>query len=196
MKAKLISTIGIVTALIAGSAVAQPEQHAEAEKAIAKIVLQKDYAELKFHSRDVVTMTKNDKVQGLNGLMSLNWFGGAPGSRVTAEVLWFEKKDDLLKFYGSANKWDDCKLDEINCTRIWKMGANRYTWTDGEHFMLSVGGPPCPPEEMVKDLLAMIGSKVAEIEKQRENERAPREPGKEKSQQDSGGQPAIRPESK
>ena len=42
----------------------------------------------------------------------------------------------------------------------------------------------------------MIGSKVAEIETQRENERAPREPGKEMSQQDGGGQPATRPESK
>ena len=180
MKTKFISTIGIVTALFAGSAVAQPEKHPEAEKAMAKIALQKDFGkELKFHSRDVVTMTKNDKVPGLNGLMFLNWFGGAPDTKVSAEVLWFEKKDDLIKFFTSRTKGNDLKLDEFNGTKIWNIGEDDYAWTDGEHFMVSLVGSSRPPEEMVKDLLAMIGSKVEEIEKQRKNEQAPREPEKE-----------------
>ncbi len=175
MKANLIS-IGIVTALFAGSAVAQPEKHPEAEKAMAKIVLQKDFGkQLKFHSREVVTVARNDKVPGLNGLMFMYWWGDA-GITIKASVVWFEKKDDLLKFYASTTQGNDYKLGEFNGTRIWKMGKDGYTWTDGEHFMVSLGGPPLPPEEMVKDWLGMIGSKVAEIEKQRENERAPGEP--------------------
>lgn len=169
--------------LIAGKALAQPEEHPEANKAIGKIVLQKNYGELKFHSRDFVTMTKNDRVQGLNGLMFLNWFGGAPDTRVSAEVLWFEKKDDLLKFDASKPKGNDSKLEEINGVRIWKMGADGYSWTDGEHFLVSVGGPPSPPEEMVKDLLAMIGSKVTAIEKQPGNEKTPGGRQEEASQQ-------------
>jgi hypothetical protein len=44
------------------------------------------------------------------------------------------------------------------------MGEHGYSWTDGEHFLVSLGGNPQPPDEMVKDWLAMIGSKVAEIE--------------------------------
>ncbi len=180
MKTKLISAICIVTALFTGSAIAQPEKHPEAEKAMAKIVLQKDFGkQLKFHSREVVTMAKNDKVPGLNGLMFMRWKGDDPSAGVEATVVWFEKKDDLLKFYVSTTKGNDYKLGEFNGTRIWKIGENGYTWTDGENFLVSLGGAPLPPEEMVKDLLYMIGSKVAEIEKQRENERAPREPRKE-----------------
>jgi len=190
MKTKFISTIAIVTALFAGSAVAQSEQHFEADKAIAKIVLQKDYGEqLKFASREFVTMTKNYRVPGLNGLMFMRWTGTEPGTRVDAQVLWFEKTLDLLRFYASETKREDHKLGEFNGTRIWKMSQDRtegYLWTDGKHFMVSLGGSPHPPEEMVKDLLAMIGSKVAEIEKRRqeiekrrENEQAPREPAKE-----------------
>jgi hypothetical protein len=197
MKTKLISTIGIVTTLLAGSAVAQPEKHPEAEKAMAKIVLQKDFGnQLKFHSREVVTVAKNDKVPGLNGLMFMRWKGDDSSAGVEATVVWFEKKDDLLKFYASTTQGNDYKLGEFNGSRIWKIGENGYTWTDGKNFLVSLGGSPRPPEEMVKDWLAMIGSKVAEIEKQRENERAPGEPGKEKSQPEGGGQPATRPESK
>jgi hypothetical protein len=115
-------------------------------------------------SDGILEMTLKDLNQ--DGVLDLR-------SKVTAEVLWFEKKDDLLKFQETATKGSDCKLEEINGARIWKMGADRYSWTDGEHFLVSVVGPPCPPEEMIKDLLAMIGSKVTETEKQLENEKKP-----------------------
>lgn len=190
MKTKFIFTIAIVTALFAASAVAQLEQHFEADKALEKIVLKKDYGEqIKFVSRKFVTMDKNDRVPGLNGLMFLEWTGTEPGTSVKAEVLWFEQTLDLLRFYASETKRENQKLVEFNGTRIWKMSEDRregYVWTDGKHFMVSLAGSPHPPEEMVKDLLAMIGSKVAEIEKlrqeiekRRENEQAPREPAKE-----------------
>jgi len=54
-----------------------------------------------------------------------------------------------------------------------KIGENGYSWTDGEHFLLSLGGSSRPPDEMVKDWLAMIGSKVAETKKEAEKNPVP-----------------------
>lgn len=131
-----------------------------------KIVLKKDFGEkLKFHSREVVTMLQNDRVPGLNGLMFMRWKGNDPGAEVMVSVQWFEKKDDLLKFYGPTTKRKDYKLGELDGKSLWMIGENGYSWTDGEHFLVSLGGSPRPPDEMVKDWLSLIGSKVAEIKK-------------------------------
>jgi hypothetical protein len=97
--------------------------------------------------------------------MFMRWKGDAPGTEVMASVQWFEKKDDLLKFYASATKREDCTLGKFDGTTIWKIGKNGYLWTDGEHFLVSLGGSPPPPDEMAKDWLAMIVSKVAELGK-------------------------------
>ena len=74
-------------ALISSSAVAQPAKHPEAEKALARIVLKKDFGDdLRFHSREVVTIARNDGVPGLNGLMFVRWKGDNPGTEVMASV--------------------------------------------------------------------------------------------------------------
>lgn len=134
---------------------------------MAKIALKKDFGKnLKFHSREVVTMLRNDRVPGLNGLMFVRWKGGDPSTEVMASIQWFEKKNDLLEFYASTTKRVDYQLGELNGTTLWKIGKSGYSWTDGRHFLVSLGGSPLPPEEMVKDWLAMIGSKVAELGKE------------------------------
>ncbi len=180
MTSKLITTIGILTMLFAVSAVAQQKQekHLEADKALAKFIdLEQDFGEkLKFHSREVVTMAVNDKVPGLNGLMFMRWKGDAPNHAVLASVQWFEKKEDLLKFYASSTKQEIYKLGAFEGTSVWKInedGGGGYSWTDGEHILVSLGGAPSPPPEMVKAWLAMIDSKVADIEKKREKEQMP-----------------------
>ena len=178
MHTKLLIIFGALSVLFSTGAFAQqgiPATHPQAEKAMAEIVLKKDFGNnLKFHSREVVTMLKNEGVPGLNGLMFMRWKGG-PGNAVMASVQWFEKKDDLLKFYTSTTKRKDYQLSEFDGTTLWKIGENGYLWTDGEHFLVSLGGSPPPPEGMVKDWLAMIGSKVAEIEKEAEKNPAPTE---------------------
>jgi hypothetical protein len=152
---------------------AQPPKHPGAEKAMAKIVLEKDFGDdLKFHSRQVVTMAHNDKVPGLNGLMFMRWKGEAPGTEVMASVQWFEETKDLLAFYDQSKKREDYKLGEFDGTKVWKIGEAGYSWTDGEHFLVSLGGSPAPPPEMVKAWLAMIASKVAEVEKEDEEKPA------------------------
>ena len=78
---------------------------------------------------------------------------------------WFEKKGDLLRLYSKSRKRADHKLSKFNGTTLWKIGEAGYSWTDGEHFLVSLGGSPAPPPEMVKAWLAMIASKVAEVEK-------------------------------
>lgn len=50
--------------------------------------------------------------------------------------------------------------------------------------MVSLGGSPRPPEEMGEDWLSMIGSKVAEIEKEAEKNPAPVEKPKKKANKD------------
>jgi hypothetical protein len=157
------------------SAVAQPAKHAGAEKALARIVLEKDFGDdLKFHSREVVTLAQNDRVPGLNGLMFMRWKGDTPGTEVMASVKWFEKKNDLLKFYANSKARPDYRLGEFEGTTLWKIGQNGYSWTDGEHFLVSLGGAPAPPPEMVKAWLALIASKVAEVEKAAEKKRTPK----------------------
>lgn len=176
MPTKLLTILGTLAVLFASDASAQPGKpapHPGAEKAMEKIVLKKDYGEkLKFHSREVVTLLQNDRVPGLNGLMFMSWKGAA-GTVVTASVQWFEKKDDLLKFYASTTKRKDYKLAELDGYSLWMIGENGYSWTDGEHFLVSLGGSPRPPEDMVKDWLSLIGSKVAEIEKDGKETSAP-----------------------
>jgi hypothetical protein len=182
MKAKFIPIIGFVIALVAGSVIAQQvkrAKHPKAAKALAKIVLRKDYGNLlKFESREFQTDAWNDVVPSLNGMMFMRWKGDDEDTEVEAVVLWFEQKDALIKFYESTTKRDDYKLDEFNGKKIWKIGENGYTWTDGEHFLVSMGGSPRPPDEMVNDFLGMISNKVAGIEEQRKKEQAPREPEK------------------
>ena len=53
------------------------------------------------------------------------------------------------------------------------IGEKGYSWTDGEHFLVSLGGSPQPPQEMVEAWLSMIGSKVAEIEKKAKSKSEP-----------------------
>ena len=171
--------LGALSVLFSNGAFAQQGitvPHPQAERAMAEIVLKKDFGKnLKFHSREVVTMLKNERVPGLNGLMFMRWEGDGPGNVVMASLQWFEKKDDLLKFYATTKQGNDYKLGKFEGTTLWRIGENGYSWTDGEHFLLSLGGSPPPPDEMVKDWLAMIGSKVAEIERKAEKNPVPTE---------------------
>ena len=170
MKAKYPPLVSAIALLVSLSAVAQgqvPQKHPGAEKAMAKIVLEEDFGDdLKFHSREVVTLAQNDRVPGLNGLMFMRWKGDGAGTEVMASVQWFEKKEDLLAFYAGSKKRKGFKLGEFDGTVLWKVGESGYSWTDGEHFMVSLGGSPPPPPEMVKAWLAMITSKVADLEKE------------------------------
>lgn len=183
MQTRLLTILGTLAVLFSPDASAQqgkPAPHPQAEEAMEKIVLKKDFGEnLKFHSREVVTMLQNDRVPGLNGLMFMRWKGDEPGTEVMASVQWFEEKDDLLKFYAPTTKRKDYKLGEFDGTALWMIGENGYSWTDGEHFLVSLGGSPRPPQEMVKAWLSMIGSKVAEIEREATKKSGPVEKPKE-----------------
>jgi hypothetical protein len=166
MQSKLLPTLAALTVLISSSAVAQPPKHRGAEKALAKIVFEKDFGDaLQFHSREVVTIARNDRVPGLNGLMFMRWKGGDGSTEVLASVQWFEKEKDLLAFYAPSRKGKDYTLGEFDGTTLWKIGESGYSWTDGEHILVSLGGTPAPPPEMVKAWLTMVPSKVAEVEK-------------------------------
>jgi hypothetical protein len=172
MQSKFVPILGTLSVLVSSSAMAQLPKHPEAENALAKIVLEKDFGDdLKFRSRQVVTIARNDKVPGLNGLMFMKWKGG-PGTEVMASVQWFEKKDDLIKFCAESKKRADYKLKKFEKTTLWKIGEAGYMWTDGEHFLVSLGGSPAPPSEMVKAWLEMIPSKVADVEKEAEKQDA------------------------
>jgi len=159
------SFLAIAYILMSSSVFAQPPKHAEAEKAMARIGLQKDFGDkLTFQSREVVTMAENDKLPGLNGLMFMRWKGEGPGTAVLASVQWFEKKDDLLSFYAATTKRKDYMLSKLDGTTVWKIGENGYSWTDGEHFLVSLAGAPPPPRDMFQAWLALIPSKVSEVE--------------------------------
>ena len=169
-QSSIVTVIVVANAIVlslTSIAIAQPPSHSKAENALARIVLKKDFDEqLKFHSREVVTISPNNSVPGLNGLMFMRWKGDDPGTEVMASVQWFERKADLLRFYETSKERANFKLGEFEEAALWAMGKSAYQWTDGEHFHVSLGGSPDPPPEMLKAWLKLVPSKVAEVEKQ------------------------------
>lgn len=122
---------------------AQTAAHPGAERALERIVLEQDFGEdLKFYSREVVTFAENPRVQGLNGLMFMRWKGAEPATEVVASVQWFEETSDLLPFYRAGKASQVRGLLPIGDTVIWKTGENSCLWTDGEHFVVGLGGSP------------------------------------------------------
>jgi hypothetical protein len=143
---------------------AQTAPHPGAKKAMERIVLERDFGDnLKFHSREVITIAENSKVPGLNGLMFMRWKGAAPAMEVVASVQWFEDTSDLLHFYRAEKARTGRGLLPIGDTVIWKTGDNSYLWTDGEHFVVGLGGSPAPPKEMLEAWLALIGSNPPDL---------------------------------
>lgn len=156
--------LSILVALLAPQGHAQPTPHPGAEKALERIVLEEDFGNnLVFHSREVVTMAENPSVQGLNGLLFLRWKGVDPSREIVASVQWFEKTDDLLIFYRAERARVGRGLLPIGDTVIWKTGKSSYLWTDGEHFVVGLGGSPAPPREMLEAWLVIIGSNPPDL---------------------------------
>ena len=143
---------------------AQTAPHPGAEKALARIVLERDFGDdLKFDSREVVTIDENPRVRGLNGLMFMRWKGADTQAKVVASVQWFEETSDLLPFYRAEKARTVRGLLAIGDTVIWKTSENSYLWTDGEHFVVGLGGSPTPPKEMLEAWLALIKSNPPDL---------------------------------
>jgi hypothetical protein len=142
----------------------QAAPHPGAERALERIVLEQDFGDdLKFYSREVVTIAENPKVRGLNGLMFMRWKGAEPATEVVASVQWFEDTSDLLPFYRAEKARTGRGLLPIADTVIWKTGENSYLWTDGEHFVVGLGGSPAPPLEMLEAWLALVESNPPDL---------------------------------
>tara|TARA_B110000483_G_scaffold139508_1_gene166643 strand:- start:649 stop:1179 length:531 start_codon:yes stop_codon:yes gene_type:complete len=158
----LLSTFSV---LEAAHEITQPRPHSEAEKAMAGIDLERDFGpQLKFHSREIVTMAINNQILGMNGLMSMRWRGDDPHTEITASVQWFEHRSDLLNFYAEGVNRDGFQLGQINGAVVWEIGEHGFSWTDGEHFLVSLIGSPPPPPKMLNAWMASVPSNVAEIE--------------------------------
>lgn len=122
------------------------------------------FPQLKFHSREIVTMAINNQVPGMNGLMFMRWRGDDPYTEITASVQWFEHRSDLLNFYAESVNRNGFQLGKINGAVVWEIGEHGFSWTDGEHFLVSLIGSPPPPPNMLNAWMASVPSNVAEIE--------------------------------
>lgn len=146
-------------ALLAPQGHAQTSKHPGAEAALARIVLERDFGDgLQFQSREAVTLAENTTVPGLHGLLFMRWTGASPDIEVMASVQWFQNREDLLRFYRAEKKRSTRGLRSIGNTVIWRTGDNSYLWTDGEHFVIGIGGSPAPPDEMLEAWLTLIES--------------------------------------
>lgn len=158
----LLSTFSV---LEAAPEIPRPRPHPEAEKAMAAINLEQDFGtQLKFHSREIVTMANNHQVPGMNGLMFMRWRGDDPKTEVTASVQWFEHRSDLLNFYAETVHRGGFLSGKLNDKVVWEIGEHGFSWTDGKHFLVSLIGSPPPPPKMLNAWMALIPSNVAEIE--------------------------------
>lgn len=166
---RLIRQLSAVLMLLSASLVAQEKDRADnpqAAEALAAVVQKKDLGKFQFDKSDMVTMKQNDRVPGLGGLV-FAYYKDDAGSRIMLEILWFEYKDKLLAFYDSQLKTQlkqqkELKKSKVEDSVIWGNGDKAYYWTDGEHFVVSMGGAPIPPE-MAKSYLKLVPSRVAEL---------------------------------
>lgn len=164
MRFRIFSILAPLFALLSLQGYAQTAPHPGAERAMAGIVLERDFGDnLKFHSREVITIAENREVPGLNGLMFMRWKGATPAMEVIASVQWFEDTSDLLHFYRAEIARAGRGLLPIGDTVIWKTGEHSYLWTDGAHFLIGLGGSPAPPEEMLEAWLALIESSPPDL---------------------------------
>jgi len=162
----MVISLAAALLLLAPAGQAQPTPHPGAERALRGIVLERDFGDnLKFHSREVLTLADNSRVRGLNGLMFVRWKGPDAGTEVVASVQWFENTRELLPFYRAAKSRAELGLVSIDDTVIWKTSESSYLWTDGGHFVVAIGGSPAPSKEMLRAWLALIESRPPDLAK-------------------------------
>jgi hypothetical protein len=159
MNCRVVCIFAPLLTLLSLQGYAQTQVHPEAETALRRIVLERDFGDsLKFHSRESVTFAENPRVPGLNGLLFMRWKGADPATEVVASVQWFEETSDLLPFYRAERARTGRGLLPVGDTVVWKTGEHSYLWTDGEHFVVGLGGSPTTPREMLEAWLALIAS--------------------------------------
>jgi hypothetical protein len=164
MNIKVFFIFAPLLVLLSLQGYAQTAAHPGAEKALEQIVLEQDFGDdLKFHSREAATFADNPRVPGLNGLMFMRWKGANPATEIVASLQWFEETIDLLPFYRAERARTARGLLSIGNTVIWKTGEQSYLWTDGEHFVVGLGGSPAPPQEMMEAWLALIESNLPDL---------------------------------
>ena len=164
MNHRVSRIFALLFALLSLRGYAQTTPHPAAEQALEQIVLEQDFGDnLKFHSREAVTFADNSRVRGLNGLMFVRWKGAEPATEIVASVQWFEETSDLLSFYRAERARTGRGLLPIGDTIVWKTGEHSYLWTDGEHFVIGLGGSPAVPQEMLEAWLAMIDSNLPDL---------------------------------
>ena len=164
MSLRVFFILAPLVALLSPHACAQSSSHPGAERALERIVLDRDFRDgLKFHSREAVTLLDNSKVPGLNGLLFMRWKGSDPAVEIVASVQWFEQPGDLLNFYRAEKARIARGLRTIDNALVWKAGEQGYLWTDGEHFVVGLGGSPAPPDEMLRAWLDLIESNLPDL---------------------------------
>lgn len=164
MKIRVSFILATLLALLSLQGYAQTAAHPGAEKALEQIVLERDFGDdLKFHSREAATFADNPRVPGLNGLIFMRWKGSNSATEIVASVQWFEETSDLLPFYHAERARSARGLLTIGNTVIWRTGEQSYLWTDGEHFVVGLGGSPAPPQEMLEAWLVLIESNPPDL---------------------------------
>jgi hypothetical protein len=164
MNVRVFFAFASLVALSLAQAHAQSSPHPGAEKALQRIVLEQDFGDgVTFHSREAITFAENPRVPGLNGLLFMRWKGADPAVEIVASVQWFEQASDLLAFYRAEKARTARGLRAIGDTVVWKTSEHSYLWTDGEHFVVGLGGSPAPPEEMLRAWLDLIESNPPDL---------------------------------
>ncbi len=164
MNVRAFFIVTLLFALLAPRCYGQTAPHSGASEAFERIVLERDFGNnLKFHSREALTFEENPIVPGLNGLMFIRWKGADPEIEVIASVLWFDETNDLLQSYRAETARSGLVLLPIGDTVIWKTSEHGYLWTDGEHFLVGLGGSSTPPREMLEAWLALIESNPPDL---------------------------------
>ena len=153
--------VSLILLIPSGAAAEEaPSGDPRAAQALAKVILERDFGDYAFDKCEIVSTRTNDRVPGLSGLM-FAYYKRAAGSRIMLSVQYFESRERLQAFRESdqvqmpglaERAWGD--------TVLWSLEDKVYSWTDGHHVLITVGGESVP-REMVEAYLAVVPSRVA-----------------------------------
>jgi hypothetical protein len=132
-----------------------------ATMALADVVLERDFGDLKFKKCEIVSQPRNERTPEVSGLMFV-FYEDAAGREVSLSLQWFRDRRDLQSFFESSHRLEEFEQGEFDGEPVWRIGNRAYSWTDDRHYLLTIGGSVIP-RELVQAYLEVIPSRLAEF---------------------------------
>jgi len=163
---------GVLLWVNAAASEASPPETPPAVKALEHVLLKTDFGAFKFEKHEIEIPDDSFLTPGLRGILVAN-YRSAEGEHISVYVQWFDDRQKLLSYFNTyvdqrAGFFERSQFEGVGIISI--HNDSWYLWSDGQQFMVTVGGAPMPAE-MIRQYLQAIPSKVTEIAEARQANR-------------------------